>query len=267
MSRIIDSTQINIEKSESILGFETTGEGNWKVWDRFLTIDDKKAYHIGNVCGTCSFFFERLEGANRSISPEEVVGLLNNGLEIIDKDTIDKISSIMPNGNYIINLIEISPKLVSIGMEDDYFSKEQAEELGIDSFWGFPHHPKVRYYRGDTRSLGDSRMLYEFFVPMFPQNWLNNDKVIEYKRNLLKGQKPTAISITILDIKEHHDGTKAHWCLTHYIVDGHHKVFAANETNKEISLLSFLAVDQGISDSEEIELLVDKLKSFRDDCV
>ena len=73
MSRIISKSSLKIEKSDSIISFQTTGGGTWEVWDRYLTIDGEKAYHIGNVCGTCSFFFERLGGANKSVSPIEVI--------------------------------------------------------------------------------------------------------------------------------------------------------------------------------------------------
>ena len=42
-------------------------------------------------------------------------------------------------------------------------------------------------------------------------------------------------------------------CLAHYLLDGHHKVFAANKAGLPITLLAFLAVEQGISSAEQIE--------------
>ena len=49
----------------------------------------------------------------------------------------------------------------------------------------------------------------------------------------------------------------SHWCLAHYLIDGHHKVFAASETGMPCTLLSFLAVDQGVSSPEEVAVLRD----------
>jgi hypothetical protein len=49
--------KLSVRQSKSPLGFSTEGGGAWKEWDRFITFEGKKAYHIGNVCGTCPFFF------------------------------------------------------------------------------------------------------------------------------------------------------------------------------------------------------------------
>ena len=77
MNRIFDR-QICIEKSASIIGFDTIGGGNWSEWDRYLTIAGKHAYHMGNICGTCQFFFERLNGANKSIAAAKQRGKKNS---------------------------------------------------------------------------------------------------------------------------------------------------------------------------------------------
>jgi hypothetical protein len=45
----------------------------------------------------------------------------------------------------------------------------------------------------------------------------------------------------------------------HYLLDGHHKVFAATETNRQVGLLSFVAADKGISTVEHIKQSLDAL--------
>lgn len=72
MSRLIDRKSFSIKDSGSILAFETAGSGHWAEWDRYLTIDDQRAFLIGNICGTCEFFFERLDGVSQGVSPREV---------------------------------------------------------------------------------------------------------------------------------------------------------------------------------------------------
>lgn len=258
---LIDKTQQKISNSKSKIGFTTEGGGDWEVWDRFVTLEGKKAYHIGNVCGTCTFFFERLEGANQSINPENVADQLNQGITKIDSALLEKISKIFPNGDYQVILQEVQTRLITPGHKGDYFKEEQTKLWGIDGFWGMPHYPKTEYYRISTQNISSSSCLFEFLIPIFPHNWLTQATVEGYKTNLHSGQKPTAISLSVLDIKEPAEvgteiKTSSHWCLAHYLLDGHHKAYAAALTNKPFTLLSFLTVENGVSEEEDISNLL-----------
>jgi hypothetical protein len=75
MSILLDRSEVTVVDSTSPISFQTEGGNGWAAWDRYITIDGKRAFHIGNVCGTCSFFFERMDGAKRSINAEEVAEL------------------------------------------------------------------------------------------------------------------------------------------------------------------------------------------------
>lgn len=256
---VIDKKSWSIKNSNSIISFETAGGG----WDRYLTIEGKKAFHIGNICGTCEFFFERLggaNGANQGISPKEISSALQDGISKLDKDFLSKVSLILPNGDYNVSLKEVSPVFVELGTEQDYFSNDQVQVWGIGGFWGLPHYPKVKYYRGLTKEMTDTSKLFEFIVPTFPVNWLEEETVEMYKSIITEEQKPTALCISVLDIKEpgdYDDKTEypQHWCLTHYIIDGHHKVYSASLLNKPITLLSFLAINESVANKEEISTL------------
>jgi hypothetical protein len=252
--------EIKIEKSASIISFDYKGKGSAKVWDRFLLIENKPAYHIGNVCGTCEFFFERLEGANKSFSIDEIRNNLQKGISNLEREIIDKFKLILPKGNYIVAFLEVNPYKVSLGERTDYFANEQLETWAIDSFWNLSHYPKIEYYRSLTKKISETEKLFEFVVPMFPENWLDNKTVKFYQKQLEKEQKPTAVAISILDVKEPADIDEGnefytHWCLTHYLIDGHHKAFASNLQNKPITLLSFLAVSESIASEEQIQKL------------
>ncbi len=52
------------------------------------------------------------------------------------------------------------------------------------------------------------------------------------------------------------EGTKidTHWCLARYLLDGHHKLFAA-ANDQPVRLLSFLSVDDGICNTDDIKML------------
>ena len=262
----MNTAHVTVTNSASVLAFETTGSECNKIWDRFLTVEGKPAYHIGNVCGTCSFFFERLEGANKSISPSEISNSLSQGLKHLDESLLNKIKTILPNGEYVTSLLEIFPSRVFPGSAKDYFTHEQVELWGIDGFWNLPHHPKTEYYRSRTKDLGERRKLFEFIIPMFPGNWLKPDECEAYKSDISVGHQPTALALTVLDIKgpatwEGKPAVIEHWCLAHYLLDGHHKTFAASEVDKPITLLSFLSLGESLATEENVSTLIDYLKS------
>jgi len=98
MSFILEQTAIMVDSPGSLLSFESKGGGHWKVWDRFLYIKGKPAYHIGNICDTCDFFFTRQDGANQKASAKEVSTRLRLGLRSLDVDLLRETSTILPQG-------------------------------------------------------------------------------------------------------------------------------------------------------------------------
>jgi hypothetical protein len=257
MSKLVAITETKSAATESRIGFATEGGGKWAEWDRFITLDGKRAYHIGNICGTCAFFFERLPGANDKLSPTELSALLKVGLSELNGDVLRTAMAALPAGSYNALLLNCVPRLVSPSKEGDYFFEEQVELWGIDPFWGLPHYSKTEYYRTDFAKMSKRRALFEFVVPMFPKNYLHPNAISEYKNALSQGVVPTALAISILDIKqpanwEGNPDFTEHWCLSHYLLDGHHKVYAASGLGKPVSILSFLALEKGISTREQV---------------
>ena len=183
----------------------------------------------------------------------------------LDESLLNKVKTILPNGEYVASLLEIFPSRVSPGAAKDYFTHDQVELWGIDGFWNLPHHPKTEYYRSRTKDLGERRELFEFIIPMFPWNWLNAHDCVAYKREIYAGHQPTALALTVLDIKapatwDGEPDVTEHWCLAHYLLDGHHKTFAASEVDKPITLLSFLSLGESLATKEDVSALLDYLK-------
>ena len=48
----------------------------------------------------------------------------------------------------------------------------------------------------------------------------------------------------------------AHWGLTHFLLDGHHKMQAAAEAGRPLQLLSLLSVEEGLSDQLDVDRLM-----------
>jgi hypothetical protein len=258
--------KLSVRGSSSPLGFATEGGGAWKEWDRFITIEGRKACHIGNVCGTCSFFFERHESIDSELCPNELQRELTDGIQKLEPSHAKALEPLLPSGDYEIMLRTLTPRLVVPGSAEDYFSCELKTAWGIDPYYGTPHNPKTNYYRGLDQRIGDDSHLFEFMIPMFPEGRLDLERVKEFTTRISNGRRPTALALSVLDIKQSQemgDGTtpSCHWCLAHYLIDGHHKAFAAARANQPISLISMLAVDKGVSLPEQHEFLSKIIRS------
>ena len=103
---------------------------------------------------------------------------------------------------------------------------------------------------------------------MFPTKWLSMTTVEEYREALRTKASGTAISIAVLEIRSPWDSSPdrnsqvlEHWCLTHYLLDGHHKLNAAFEAGKPLHLLSFIALSEGISTREQVDEAVSALSA------
>jgi hypothetical protein len=258
MSRLLSYRDMDIAENRSPLGFETAGGGSWPKWHRYLTLEGKRAYELGNTCSTCAFFFERMEGANKKIEVDDLVDRLAGGLAAKDHETTEQLSAMIPMGRYQVDFIELTPVAVQLGALSDYFLTEQQAVWGLDGFWGLPHDPRVPYYRAGSRAISPTQRLFEFVIPMYPRNWLKPERVAQYREMLSQGRKPTAVSLSILDVKgaAYSDPEEfEHWCLAHYVLDGHHKIEAAALAGKPLTLVSFVTRDHGVSTPEQVTQL------------
>lgn len=264
--KYVDSKKTEIKSSRSLLSFQTTGGGSWKVWDRYLAIDGKKAYHIGNICGTCNFFFERLNGANQKVSPKVIIEALSNGRITIDSAEYVEIEKLFPVGKYVVLSLSIHPRYVQLGTPDDYFMTEDIQTWGVDSFWGLPHYPKTHYYRETDLVVDDRRRIYIFVIPMVPQNWLDEETLRSYEQKFNRDTIPTAIAISHLDIKEPADWREGqkhtqHICFANYLLDGHHKIAISAKLGKPVNLMTFLSLENSIAEADKIESFEMEIKS------
>jgi hypothetical protein len=269
MLKIIDQVAMKAGTTSSRIGFARQGNGSWKVWDRYLTVDGKRAYHLGNIHQTCEILFERLEGAGTSINVEGTVEALASGIRAISDPEVAHVGGGLPVDDYMVCLSEAVLQLVRPGQPNDYFVKEQTELWGTDRFWDLPHDPRVAYYRAGEVSLEKGMKLFHFVIPMFPESWLDEEVVSGYVRQVNDGGIPTAVAISLLDVKGPADwkgeiDPTEHWVLSHFLIDGHHKVCAARESGRQVRLLSFISITQGISTRKQIERAIDASSGLRE---
>ncbi|WP_345671388.1 hypothetical protein [Streptomyces similanensis] len=97
--------------------------------------------------------------------------------------------------------------------------------------------------------------LYEFVVPMVPPTWNDRERVDEYVRLMELGTVPTAVAISTLDVCQSAlglaDDPAAHWGLTHFLLDGHHKLEAAATAGRPVRLLSLLALGESLARADD----------------
>ncbi|SDT55489.1 hypothetical protein [Actinoplanes derwentensis] len=240
---------------------QTKPEGAW-AGRRLLTVDDVPAFELSFWCGTCQFLFERLQGATTTFSPAGTDASpagtdgLDDGTDGLDDGTIAQFASLLPEGRYQPLLLQVEPRLINPAEAGDYFAEEQVATWGLESFWGLPVYPRTSYYRTYEAAVDADAHLYEFVVPMVPPSWNERPRVIAYAAELASGTTPTAVAVSILDVcapaDEQGPDCYTHWALTHFLLDGHHKMQAAAETGHPVRLLSLLAVDAGLAEAAQV---------------
>jgi len=238
---------------DSRIRFESDG------WMRYLAIDGARAYHLGGSCQTCGFLFQRLDGANKRVELQETVAKLRDGVNSLDEDVVSVLSRGLPEDDYSVMLATGHVTQVTPGKANDYFTEEQIALWGEDNFWCLPHDPRIAYFRAGDQDMGAGRRLFHFIVPMFPSGWLKMGAVGEYVKSLTEKASGTAVCIATLEVRAPAEWTgeeppdpSEHWCLTHYLLDGHHKLHAADKSRKPVSLLSFITWSESMASREQI---------------
>lgn len=226
------------------------------VGRRVLSLDDKPAFDLSFWCGTCQFLFQRLEGSNDTLSPPGLAQRLTEGLSGVDDDVVEAFATLVPDGVYRPLLLSVVPQLRLPSGPGDYFAEEQIATWGVDSFWGLPEYPATAYYRTFESPVSAEAHLYEFVVPMLPPAWNNKARVAEHALQLSRSATPTAVAVSTLDVcqpaVERGEDYYEHWGLTHFILDGHHKMQAAAQTGRPLRLLSLLSVDASLATRDQV---------------
>ncbi|MGW9415828.1 hypothetical protein [Arthrobacter cupressi] len=255
-TRLVDESQSSVLRFGE--GEKTKGEwaGRRLMWE-----GPDPAFELSFWCGTCPLLFKRLEGATERLSLPEMQQSLNSGLENIDDGVLEAFCTMLPGGSYVPMLLRLQPQLVFPGRAGDYFSEEQVDTWGVSGFWGLPEYPQTPYYRTWQAPVDSSAHAFEFVVPMVPPAWNEPDRVKEYARKLSNSSTPTAVAVSILDVCQPavDRGTDycAHWGLTHFLLDGHHKMQAAAESQRPLQLLSLLSVDASLARGPDIERMIE----------
>ena len=234
------------------IGEESSSPGPGR---RVLSLDGEPAFELSFWCGTCPFLFQRLDGASGTVSIDRLQERLTEGLDDLDDEVLDAFGRLLPAGSYLPLLLGVELRPVSPVRAGDYFAEEQVATWGLNAFWGLPENPRTPYHRTFQTPVDEGAHLFEFVVPMVPPTWNDVGRVAEFADVLAASSRPTAVAVATLDVcqpagfSEH---PYAHWGLTHFLLDGHHKVQAAAETGRPLRLLSLLSVEGSLATPEQV---------------
>ncbi|MCU1678384.1 MAG: hypothetical protein JWM93_3142 [Frankiales bacterium] len=230
-------------------------DGAW-AGRRLLFVEDQPAFELSFWCGTCQLLFRRLAGANQTGSLDQLADRLATGVRHLDDDIISAFAALLPRGEYIPLLLEVQPQLAMPAGSSDYFAQEQIGTWGLESFWGLPTYPATPYYRTFETVVDHRAHLYEFVVPMVPPSWNNEARVRDFVDALSASNYPTAVAVSTLDVCQPADAGPgdyyAHWGLTHFLLDGHHKMQAAASVNRPLRLLTLLSMSASLATPEQV---------------
>lgn len=225
---------------------------------RRLVLRGVPVFELNLWCGTCPALFKKLaepEAADLGMANQR----LNSGLSGIDDEVLRLYGKVLPKSEYTVLLLDLEPRLVEPGDASDYFAHEQVNTWGIDPVVGAAEDPGTPYYRTFETSVGRKRHLYEFVVPMVPPAWNDTARVDEYSA-VTRGEPATAVAYSLLDVlqpaMDEGEDYYEHWVLTHFLLDGHHKIEAAARAGRPLRLLSLVDERISIASADELTSLV-----------
>jgi hypothetical protein len=258
---VMPPTRLGVEASRAVVRFGEAPKapGTW-AGSRLLWVDDRGAFESSYWCGTCPFLFQRLDGATRTLSLAALADALADGIDHVDATVVDMFAGLLPDGTYLPMLLRVRPTLVSPGEDGDYFTHEQVATWGANQP-GLPEDPGTPYYRTFATRVDDEAHLYEFVVPMVPPSWNDPARTQMFRDRLGRSDRPTAVAVSTLDISQpamhrlDSSDDYAHWGLTHFLLDGHHKMHAAATAGHALQLLALVCVDASLARPQDVERL------------
>lgn len=226
---------VHVSHGKGRLSF-SLDDGETRSWWRQLRLDGNPIYLIGNVCDTCQAIFGQVSPATMPLAPQILSQSLRDGLQSLDPRVVDSVAAILPDGGYMAGLFVIHPA---------FFPDTRSRTP--------PDGTAVRQQTQLTQDM----IIPEIFLPLITADQYNLDAVEQYKQMLMAHQLPTALALSGVDAR-YPSGKCYQWQLVHFLLDGHHKIRAAYEMGRPITLLSFLALDQSHAAEKEISAVVER---------
>lgn len=209
---------------------------------------------------TMGMWFERLGHLELPLTPAALSARLNEGLESLEDDVIDTVKPLLPKGDYLVGLFYVLPKPFEDLHPQRSVEPGPPESGSSDRVW-VTRFSTFNALRGSHRPLDEvpeaertreSRSFpghvevveictgYEFVRPLIDLTSLSEEHVRKCRGwHLVKG---TALALSVY-CGCRPGGGRPEEILTHFLLDGHHKMAHACRFQKPVAILSFLKED------------------------
>jgi hypothetical protein len=220
---------------DGLLAFVKRSEG----FRHTLKLSGLPLYRDGFRCGTCGAMYENINVSPLPIAPEQLSNILaGGGREVISEQLIDTIKPLLPKGKYAVACFPIAPRLVAPRLVEQECYSQDNGELGVDYLW------EGRVFHRESERRGKFPILHEQEVVLPNQSLktLSQERIREYyNRYKQERNAPIALALSVVEYR-YWQGRTDHIRLTHFLLDGHHKMAMAAQHGRVIKILSFLNI-------------------------
>ena len=265
---------------EGIVGFDrsrTSGpeyKTDNNLWYAGVTVNGKRVFQYGSPCGTCGIVFKKISSPADRVSDAEAVDLLGELDHMPSEFALRRLARTLAPGTYYLAVVEARLRQIVPGTPDDYFANEVVRLFGLEPpEYERPQDPGTQYYRlGQDDELTvqhpattielrtkptvtipfpariTKTLLTQIVMPFQDPASLDKERVEFWKSKMRAGHPLTAFAVSVLDEQSpasrrgdadySYDGQML---LTHCLLDGHHRVQAASESNSPVRILTLLA--------------------------
>ena len=229
-----------INNPDPVIEFlDMVGASPYEKDARQVRVRGLTAYNLGTMCDTCPFLVEQVANITPSLSGKMISNMLRSGLTSISRDLVDSISTLLPSGEYAVAMLSTLPKFIEIKK----WAAKRKTNLGYHAGYGYI---RSDFFAGKKIQVDPFGYVEESILPLYSPHLLDKKTIDQFKHQLKKGGRPTALAVTIVDGKHSMSGDSYsapdHFNLMHFLLDGHHKVMAAYKIGREIDILSFLRI-------------------------
>lgn len=229
-------------KNDGLLRFERHPQ---EIGQKIIA-GDTPLHRIGYECDTCGDLFSLIEPIETPLAPEEISRRLASPMDEVSADLLESMTPLLPAGTYHVGLLNMMPRLCEEqragtseqNMKDYWFL---GRSLAIESV--------VPCIRIEISGSGDppieetsaTELLTEdeVILPYRKYESIDWKQVHQYVSFRYKRFPPTAIVLSIAEGGRPGGRDYSFLRLTHFLIDGHHKMMAAAKFCQPMQILSF----------------------------
>lgn len=270
--KIIDFKDFYVNTPNNRLRIGPYRGGNWLA--NTILYDNEPYVSYGNICPTCLFRFKKIRNSIDVdlIEISELIEKLNSGTIGFNDYSLNLLSKILPNGRYTALYATIKPML----RYDD--STQYDESSNFNFYLGSQNdegtefgyfHEKLKNIPGLHKKINEQ--FYNLFIPQQDISLLSESRLNFYREAYKSNIQPTAFSLGFLSSKQSFlisrlkDANKSNFrstvqvVLTNLILDGHHKIYAASQLEKELNIICFLRNSKQRNDDIRFKEYLEKI--------